>query len=27
VIQFLESLRLHELDLERQPDTGRELEL
>lgn len=27
LIKFMESLRLHELDLERQSDTGRDVEL
>lgn len=27
LVEFLESLRLHELDLEREPDTGRDVEL
>jgi antitoxin Phd len=27
LIEFLESLRLHELDLERDPDNGRDVEL
>ncbi len=27
LIEFMESLRLHELDLEREPDNGRDVEL